>query len=1060
MSTQKIFERKWSAKLVALVATAAVVLVAIAVHIGSALAAPPDLTVTLQNETGVSSSLTVEVGQTLSLKATYLYIANSADPSVFNVTYTAGNPGDLYVKGLKAGVAGVALGSYGGASYVANYLCTDSNNVSAYVLKQSGQVYFSGPNMTKSTPMTVTAGNISTVKWRSLDTTVATVNANTGVITSVGKGAAIILGEFIDKWGVNRDVHVLVSVGVPIGNGQGDLSELMDLINKGEWTLSQGADSPYTADSLIGLSNAVTAGKAVVNMTAPSASDIQNAINGLNDAFAKLVKKTNTNPNIIKGPDGNYYLPVGDPKNVYMIVNQDGTTKYMPPKYVYNTTGTPGNGADKPAYLGGDSDNAIFRVEDPANIFKQVQSDGSLKDSPAVWGGADGKLGGGDDQDVILYNNGSDNGYWVNIGQNVFRKYQPSAPRILGPLTGGGTDENPSTNPVTQIYEQGGKYYVGPLGPTYDQYFYGDSTVPGKGDGKLNSEANIQHATDDIFKMGTDGKLVTWDPNAVKSVAVVPQTLNIQRGSNPVVFSAQLTLNDTSKPVQNGPVTWSISPSSAYTSINSSGVLTVGASETIAMFTVRATSTSDPTKYGEATVNVTGIAPPVLSVNVDPQAATVGRNTSKQFTAAVTLSSGVDTDGVTWSVNSMNPGTTISASGLLFVAPNESANQLTVKAVARKDGSTYGTATVTVVADPESVGSVDVTPKTTTGYLGGQIQFTAKVTLNSGQDGGGVTWTVSPSNPGTGIDSTGKLTISANETSSMLTVTAKAVKDGSTTGVATVAITIDPTGIRDIQIAPQNPTVEKGATQTFTASVYQNNGMLNIGGVTWTVSPAANGTSINAATGVLTVGANDSAGSLTVTATSKIDATKSGNTNVTLKSTSWDQVNIGGTIMIDGMSWTKIKQDSTGKFALLILNDVLPFGAIQYDPLDGFTGEYIQADIHNRVDAWYEYLNAPTLKQHAWSAMMGTDDNLSWPAPTQQGGYAYAFIPKVGEMTNLTASMRDLGKTYWTGTKTKYDAHGGAVGYQVTVLAGGDWSMLVVQQTACVRPAIWVVQKL
>ena len=506
---------------------------------------------------------------------------------------------------------------------------------------------------------------------------VATVNSS-GSITSKGIGATIIIGSFIDKWGVPRDLHLLVGVGVKLSDSR--LSDLLELIKAGEKILGDGND--YTTDSRSDLADAVDGGKDVVNSNNPSDKAIEDAIKELEDAINGMIKKPTTPQGVI-GPDGdgNYYKPVGDPENVYEVVDENGNSK-QPPEYVYNPDGDPVNKSEEnqPAY----PKDGFYYVEDPegSNIYKQVNQDGTLKDSPAIWGGPDGKFGGGDDETVYKYGND----YWKHLGQNVWQKVDKSKPTELDPtLIGGGPDENPATDPVTPIYKHGDKYYVGPLPPGTDNgYYYGDKQTGG--DGKLNSSATDQHSTDDKYYL-VNGQMV---------------------------------------------------PESQLSSI---------------------------------------------------------------------------------------PGL--------------------------------------------------------------------------------------------------------------------------------------------------------------------------------------------------------------------------------------EDTNNGDTIVIDGMEWTKVKTDSTGKYAMLVLNDVLPGGPVRYDDNSGFNQEYNAADIRGNVDSLYKNLNAPLLKKFASEAMIGSDDIGTWPASSPAMGI-YAFIPKKADISSLTVSKRGLGYDYWTSTKT---TSSGAVGFQVTVKENGDWHSKGVTQKVYIRPAIWVKQK-
>ena len=83
-----------------------------------------------------------------------------------------------------------------------------------------------------------------------------------------------------------------------------------------------------------------------------------------------------------------------------------------------------------------------------------------------------------------------------------------------------------------------------------------------------------------------------------------------------------------------------------------------------------------------------------------------------------------------------------------------------------------------------------------------------------------------------------------------------------------------------VTVAPATATVTKGATQQFTATVTGEHDPAQT--VTWTVEGGTTGTTISD-TGLLTVAADETATTLTVTATSTVDQSKSGIATVTVK---------------------------------------------------------------------------------------------------------------------------------------------------------------------------------
>ncbi|MCL2775282.1 MAG: hypothetical protein FWD71_18335, partial [Oscillospiraceae bacterium] len=98
---------------------------------------------------------------------------------------------------------------------------------------------------------------------------------------------------------------------------------------------------------------------------------------------------------------------------------------------------------------------------------------------------------------------------------NVWQKV--TGPTVLGPLTGGGPDRDPTTNPVTQIYDNtanDAKYYVGPLGPDSDgnYYYYGDPKP--NSDNSLDSTADNKYGDDVIYYKDDNGNMTTAKPTS------------------------------------------------------------------------------------------------------------------------------------------------------------------------------------------------------------------------------------------------------------------------------------------------------------------------------------------------------------------------------------------------------------------------------------------------------------------------------------------------------------------------------------------------------------------
>jgi hypothetical protein len=153
----------------------------------------------------------------------------------------------------------------------------------------------------------------------------------------------------------------------------------------------------------------------------------------------------------------------------------------------------------------------------------------------------------------------------------------------------------------------------------------------------------------------------------------------------------------------------------------------------------------------------------------------------------------------------------------------------------------------------------------------------------------GVTWSVVATSgdtdldSGTSITSGGVLTAGPGESNTSLTVTATSSEDVTKTGTATVTVSTDEVTPAvdsvDITGKPSGNTMQRGTTFQFAAFVVTA-GMEN-GTVTWSVAGGSAGTSITSG-GKLTVGADETNGTITVTATSTDDPSKYASVTISL----------------------------------------------------------------------------------------------------------------------------------------------------------------------------------
>jgi hypothetical protein len=205
--------------------------------------------------------------------------------------------------------------------------------------------------------------------------------------------------------------------------------------------------------------------------------------------------------------------------------------------------------------------------------------------------------------------------------------------------------------------------------------------------------ANACDTTNDTPKAGPAA--------TVTSVAVTPSTADVDQGS-----TQQFTATVTGENSPSQGVTWTITGNiDAATSIDTEGLLTVNQDEPDGtVLTITATSTVDTTQSGTATVTVfyRSAVPVVRSVSVDPLKSHAQKGATIQFTVQVSVSGPVGQEPATtvnWAIGEAGKkaGTTISATGLLTIASDETLTALTITATSTELDHKVGTAVVNVI---------------------------------------------------------------------------------------------------------------------------------------------------------------------------------------------------------------------------------------------------------------------------------------------------------------------------------------------------------------------------
>ena len=162
----------------------------------------------------------------------------------------------------------------------------------------------------------------------------------------------------------------------------------------------------------------------------------------------------------------------------------------------------------------------------------------------------------------------------------------------------------------------------------------------------------------------------------ITSVTVSPPTATVAKGASRQ-FTA--TVTGTNNPVQT--VTWSIVQTNKHsaTAISASGLLTVSANEALSTLTIRAISTADTTKRGDAAVTVTTPGSSAITLDVRQitegapiiNAITISRTGSNAIPVTFTVSvnaSDYDAGSITWEIAGVGSyaGQTVTGAGPSF----------------------------------------------------------------------------------------------------------------------------------------------------------------------------------------------------------------------------------------------------------------------------------------------------------------------------------------------------------------------------------------------------------
>ena len=286
-------------------------------------------------------------------------------------------------------------------------------------------------------------------------------------------------------------------------------------------------------------------------------------------------------------------------------------------------------------------------------------------------------------------------------------------------------------------------------------------------------------------------------------------------------------------------------------------------------------------KGTKATINYKVVERKVTKVTITEKVDMMKLGESAMFKAVVE-GENLDNKNVVWVVNgNSSADTKIEADGKLSIAPDELAPVLYVVAKSEFDQTKSDQVEVEVYENKPILVSLEVTPEVAVVKTGDTQEFTANVTAPEGTDTA-VVWTVEGNlSENTKVSENGVLTVAADETAEALTVKATSKVDDRVYDSASVTVEKVVTTVDKVTVAPSaDVKVKPGTTQKFTATVEGTN--LTDTTVTWTVSGNTSANTVISEDGTLTVAADETSKTLTVTATANADNTVKATVNVTV----------------------------------------------------------------------------------------------------------------------------------------------------------------------------------
>ena len=323
----------------------------------------------------------------------------------------------------------------------------------------------------------------------------------------------------------------------------------------------------------------------------------------------------------------------------------------------------------------------------------------------------------------------------------------------------------------------------------------------------------------------------------------------------------------------------------------------------------------------------------VDKVTVSSELKEVCQGEQIQYAAQV---SGVNSpsQAVTWSVTGAKSADThIDENGLLSVAKDEAASNIVIKAVSAEDSSKTASQTVNITKRVPRVDAVRLSANTASMCPGDTHKFSAAV-LGENDISQEVVWSVTgQQSADTKVAKDGTLTVGKDEGADNISVVATSAvnnKVSASVKIQIVHIIID-SGVDQVAIV-----VKCGGSLSFEAHIVGIN--LSSDAVTWSVSNNTSKATSISQEGVLTVGEDEKAATLIVTAMSVADPTKSASVNVKVEGSDNAKVvgySVGLSDMISLNMYTYVPEkflSDAGANAVFTLAD----GTVTQQPLSEF----------------------------------------------------------------------------------------------------------------------------